>query len=124
MAFTSDQAASLAGITYRQLDYWIRRGLIEPIGDAQPGSGVGRQFDIDEVFTLTIVADLVRLGANLDSATRVAGWMRMIGLATRGSIFIDVDGWILNEPPGACYTVDLDQLRSSLEDRAAALADV
>lgn len=52
----SMSAAEQAGITYRQLDHWIRRGYIK---GALPGSGVQRDLNGHEVDVLRIMADLV-----------------------------------------------------------------
>lgn len=41
----SKQLCEKAEITYRQLDHWIDKYLITPVGDPNPGSGHIRQFD-------------------------------------------------------------------------------
>lgn len=43
----STQVVVLAGITYRELDYWIRSGAIEPEVDAE-GSGRPRYFTVEQ----------------------------------------------------------------------------
>lgn len=60
--YTADGMASALGMTYRQLDYWVREGYIKPTAindgaiNATPGTGksrvwVGRDVEIAEVFT-------------------------------------------------------------------------
>jgi DNA-binding transcriptional MerR regulator len=49
------------GITYRQLDHWVRIGLVEPSIRAQ-GPGHVHRFDNDDIDWIACVADLVHLG--------------------------------------------------------------
>lgn len=68
--FTSYQAASAAGISYRQLDYWTRIGLISSSLSAH-GSGSRRRFALRDVLLLCAVAELMRLGAGSETAERL-----------------------------------------------------
>ena len=48
---TTHEMMNLTGATFRQLDYWVKRGLLEPIGNPS-GSGHYRNFvsaDIQKV---------------------------------------------------------------------------
>lgn len=47
--YSSPEAALMAGITYRELDYWCRRGAINPNDGASPGSGRPRRWTPTEV---------------------------------------------------------------------------
>jgi transposase len=58
--YTSREAAEAAGISYRQLDYWLRQGAVRPKTPAQPGSGYHRSFTSEEVTRLAEVAALYR----------------------------------------------------------------
>lgn len=51
-AVSAAEAARQAGITYRQLDYWLRQGIIKVTGEATPGSGHRRTFTRTEVAAL------------------------------------------------------------------------
>lgn len=62
----------VAGITYRQLDYWARTGLAEPTYAAR-GSGTQRQYTYHDVCVVMLVADLLRAGLSLQAARRAAG---------------------------------------------------
>ncbi len=47
--------ARKTGATYRQIDYWCCNGVISPVGENRPGSGIIRKFDkeiIDRVMLL------------------------------------------------------------------------
>jgi len=69
-----------AGISYRQLDYWERSGLIEAgfrsrsagqrVMDRRSGSL--REFDLSEVRVTVAIARLVRVGLDPRTAARIA----------------------------------------------------
>lgn len=46
---SSVQVLAATGATYRQLDWWIRQGIIKTIGPASPGSGFQRKFEREVV---------------------------------------------------------------------------
>lgn len=43
---TSVELCRLTKITHRQLDYWVRTGLLKSLTGPRPGSGRARRFDI------------------------------------------------------------------------------
>ena len=56
------QVCSLVGITYRQLDYWARTGLLRPsIADAT-GSGSQRRYSYGDVLELKVIKRLLDAG--------------------------------------------------------------
>ncbi|WP_432856918.1 MerR family transcriptional regulator [Amycolatopsis sp. CA-161197] len=61
--------AGLAGISYRQADYWCRKGFIHV---PSKGSGIHRQVGPDEAAVLRTMARLVAAGLAPDAAARVA----------------------------------------------------
>lgn len=65
-------AAERADVSYRQLDYWIRKGYIR---GALPGTGFQRDLNGREVDVLMAMADLVRAGFRPDAAAEVARQM-------------------------------------------------
>jgi hypothetical protein len=44
-AISSRTLCEATGVPYRQLDYWVRLGLVAPLGEAHPGSGARRRWD-------------------------------------------------------------------------------
>lgn len=40
----SSELCSRTGATHRQIDYWTRQGIITPVGEPNPGSGVRRRY--------------------------------------------------------------------------------
>lgn len=69
-AIDSNAVAKLAGITYRQLDYWLRRGFVY-VSDPEPGSGYQRQFSLTESAQVIALSALVRIGFSPESASHV-----------------------------------------------------
>lgn len=67
MALTAPVCAKQAGITYRQLDHWIRKGYLP--GSA-PGSGVSRTFSMEERDYIIRLARLVKAGIDVAVASR------------------------------------------------------
>lgn len=91
---TAIQAVALAGITYRQLDYWTTQGYIRPrrnIG-ANPGSGRQRQYTEREARILCTMAALVDDGLDPKSAALVARRLEMHGTAYLGGLTLTSAG--------------------------------
>lgn len=57
--FNSYDVCRMAGITYRQLDYWVRTNLLAP-SVPSAGSGTGRRWTGDDVRRAKIVGLLMR----------------------------------------------------------------
>lgn len=69
--FRGPEAVRLAGITYRQLDYWARTGLVEPSVRPAHGSGTQRLYSRLDVVRLAVVRRLlVDVGMSLDMIRR------------------------------------------------------
>lgn len=114
---TSNDMCKRAGITYRQLDYWLRSGVIECIdGQVEPGSGRPRRYDADEAFVARACGDLVGLGMQLAQVMLVADQLRRWP-DRRGRVFVDAGGGLSLAPlPVSCYVLDLDDLARGLEE--------
>jgi DNA-binding transcriptional MerR regulator len=66
--FSSKEAASLAGCTQRQLQYWREKGIVVPTVDAT-GTGRSIYYSLAEVAQLATIGYCLGLGVNLDVAT-------------------------------------------------------
>lgn len=58
-------ACAAAGITYRQLDYWARTGLVMPSVRGAAGSGTQRLYGFRDILVLRIVKRLIDTGVSL-----------------------------------------------------------
>ena len=74
--FRGPQVCSLVGITYRQLDYWARTGLLRPsITDAN-GSGTQRRYSYGDVIELKVIKQLLDAGLKLQQARQAVECLR------------------------------------------------
>src|SRR5664279_127052 len=74
--FRGPQVCSLVGITYRQLDYWARQGLLRPsIADAT-GSGSQRRYSYSDVLELKVIKRLLDAGLKLQQARQAVDCLR------------------------------------------------
>ena len=72
VGFRGPQVCSIVGITYRQLDYWARTGLLQPSVAAARGSGTRRVYSYSDVLELKVIKQLLDevRQAPLDEASR------------------------------------------------------
>jgi DNA-binding transcriptional MerR regulator len=81
--FYGPQVCSLVGITYRQLDYWARTGLLQPSVSAAKGSGSRRVYSYGDVLELKVIKQLLDAGISLQAARQAVECLR-------GDLGIDV----------------------------------
>ncbi len=63
--YRAPQVCRLVGITYRQLDYWDRTGLISPSIREAHGSGTQRLYSFSDIVQLKVVKRLLDAGMSL-----------------------------------------------------------
>ena len=63
--FRGPQACSIVGITYRQLDYWARTGLVCPGLKEAKGSGTQRLYSFRDLVHLRVIRNLLDAGVSL-----------------------------------------------------------
>jgi DNA-binding transcriptional MerR regulator len=63
--FRGPQACSIVGITYRQLDYWARTGLVRPEVKDAAGSGTQRLYSFRDLVHLRVIKNLLDAGVGL-----------------------------------------------------------
>jgi len=76
LGYRGKVVCTIVGITYRQLDYWARTGLIRPsIADAQ-GSGSQRLYSYRDLVSLKVIKNLLDAGVSLQKARRAIDYLR------------------------------------------------
>ncbi len=75
-SFSGSQAAQIAGITYRQLDYWARTNLIRPSLTDAKGSGSRRIYEYRDLLELKVIKQLLDAGIKLESVREVFNYLR------------------------------------------------
>ncbi len=91
----------IVGITYRQLDYWARTGLVEPGMRKADGSGTQRLYSFDDVVRLKVVKRLLDTGVSLQKVRLAVEELEARGRSLAESTLIS-DGVTV-------YTVDDDR---------------
>lgn len=85
-------ACQVAGITYRQLDYWARTDLVKPsIRNAQ-GSGSQRLYSFRDILVLKIVKRLLDTGISLQNIRLAVDRLRDRGVNDIAEITLVSDG--------------------------------
>lgn len=74
--YSGRQAATVVGISYRQLDYWARTDLIRPSLTDAAGSGSRRRYSYRDLLELRMVKTLLDAGIRLESVREVFGYLR------------------------------------------------
>ncbi|MEM9037963.1 MAG: MerR family transcriptional regulator [Actinomycetota bacterium] len=74
--FSGKVAATVVGITYRQLDYWARTDLVRPsLADAS-GSGSRRRYSYRDLLELKVIKTLLDAGIKLEQVREVFRYLR------------------------------------------------
>ena len=76
VSFSGAQAAKIAGISYRQLDYWARTNLIRPSAVDAKGSGSRRSYVYSDLLELKVDNNLLDAGIKLESVREVFTYLR------------------------------------------------
>jgi DNA-binding transcriptional MerR regulator len=102
-------ACVAAGITYRQLDYWARTGLVEPSIKSASGSGSQRLYGFRDILVLKIVKRLLDTGVSLQNIRTAVEHLRNRGVSDLESMTLMSDGTTIYECASADEIVDLLQ---------------
>jgi DNA-binding transcriptional MerR regulator len=100
-------ACSAAGISYRQLDYWARTGLVEPSVRSATGSGTSRLYGFRDILVLKIVKRLLDAGISLQNIRSAVTHLRNRGVVELESITLMSDGASIYECASPDEIVDL-----------------
>ncbi len=74
--YRGPQTCKIVGITYRQLDYWTRTGLVIPSVAAATGSGSQRLYSFNDLLQLKVVKSLIEAGASLQKVRQAIEYVR------------------------------------------------
>lgn len=110
--FLSSRAVcDLAGVSYRQLDYWTRTDLVVPSGSPANGSGSQRRWTAEDVAVIRALGILLNLGCGWPTSADAARSLRAL-LAAEGRlvglVFVDREGNAGKDPTGTGWVLDLD----------------
>lgn len=92
IGYRGPTACAAAGITYRQLDYWARTGLVEPSVRAAYGSGTQRLYSFRDVVVLKIVKRFLDTGVALQNIRAAVQHLRARGFRDLERMTLMSDG--------------------------------
>ena len=102
-------ACRAAGITYRQLDYWARTGLVEPSIRGARGSGSQRLYSFRDILLLKVVKRLLDTGVSLQQIRVAVNALHERGVEDLTTITLMSDGASVYECTSADEVIDLVQ---------------
>jgi DNA-binding transcriptional MerR regulator len=102
-------ACSAAGITYRQLDYWARTGLVVPTIRSASGSGSQRLYSFKDILVLKVVKRLLDAGVSLQNIRIAVDALRKRGVDDLAQVTLLSDGTTVYECTSNEEVVDLLQ---------------
>ena len=77
--YRGPQVCAIVGITYRQLDYWARTGLLHPSINEARGSGSQRVYSYTDLLQLKVIKRLLDAGVSLQAARKAIECLRSSG---------------------------------------------
>jgi DNA-binding transcriptional MerR regulator len=102
-------ACSAAGITYRQLDYWARTGLVDPTVRGASGSGSQRLYSFRDILLLKVVKRLLDAGISLQQIRTAVQHLRERGTDDLTRVTLMSDGASVYECTSNDEVIDLLQ---------------
>jgi DNA-binding transcriptional MerR regulator len=109
VGYRGPTACAAAGITYRQLDYWARTGLVEPSIRPAAGSGTQRLYSFRDILVLKVVKRLLDTGVSLQNIRTAVAHLHARGVTDLAQITIISDGASVYECTSPDEVVDLLQ---------------
>ena len=109
LGYRGPTACNAAGITYRQLDYWARTGLIEPTVRGAKGSGSQRLYSFRDILILKIIKRLLDAGVSLQQIRVAIDHLRVRGTDDLTQVTLMSDGASVYECRSADEVIDLLQ---------------
>ena len=107
VGYRGPTACAAAGITYRQLDYWARTGLVEPSVRAAHGSGSQRLYSFRDICVLKVVKRLLDTGISLQQIRIAVNHLRDRGTGDMARLTLMSDGVSVYECTSPTEVVDL-----------------
>ena len=92
VGYRGTSAATAAGISYRQLDYWDRTGLVQPSVRGAKGSGSQRLYAFRDILVLKLVKRLLDTGVSLQQIRLAVEQLRAAGINDLARITLMSDG--------------------------------
>ena len=109
LGYRGPTACNAAGITYRQLDYWARTGLVEPSVRGATGSGTQRLYGFRDILLLKVIKRLLDAGISLQQIRTAVQHLRNRGTDDLTRVTLMSDGASVYECTSDDQVIDLLQ---------------
>jgi DNA-binding transcriptional MerR regulator len=127
VGYSGTKAASIVGISYRQLDYWARTDLIRPSLSDAMGSGSRRRYSYGDLLELKVIKTLLDAGIRLETVRTVFEYLRehvktdiaSAHLVINGSSVVLCDGDqlidVVNRGQGVLNVLSLSAIKADVD---------
>jgi DNA-binding transcriptional MerR regulator len=105
--FRGPVACTVVGITYRQLDYWARTGLVTPEIRGASGSGSQRLYSFRDILILKVIKRLIDAGISLQQIRTAIDHLRARGVNDLSEVTLMSDGVTVFECTSDDEVIDL-----------------
>jgi DNA-binding transcriptional MerR regulator len=124
------EVCAIVGITYRQLDYWARTGLVRPSVKDAKGSGSQRLYSFQDLALLKLIKRMLDSGVNLQQVRKAMKTLKGLDEPALGATLV-VDGnriYSVETPEAvvdlvkggqAVFAIALDKVWTELEGSVA-----
>jgi DNA-binding transcriptional MerR regulator len=100
------EVTRVVGISYRQLDYWARTGLVRPSIRDAGGSGTQRLYSFQDLLQLKVIKKLLDTGVELRRIRKAVDHLKAMGESPHGVTLMS-DGERIYEAATPEAVVDL-----------------
>ena len=100
------EVCRIVGISYRQLDYWARTGLVRPTIRDAGGSGTQRMYSFQDLLQLKVVKNLLDAGIALQQIRKAIEYLRETKQSLHGVTLMS-DGNRIYTPESPEAVIDL-----------------
>ncbi|WP_405014292.1 MerR family transcriptional regulator [Kitasatospora sp. NBC_01539] len=107
VGYRGPTACAAAGITYRQLDYWARTGLLEPSVRTAYPAGTQRLYSFRDILLLKIVKRLLDAGVSLQNIRVAVAHLQAVEPGDLTGLTLMCDGATVYECTKPQQVVDL-----------------
>ena len=107
VGYRGPQVCQIAGITYRQLDYWTRTDLIHPSVAEATGSGSQRLYGFRDLVLIKIIKGLLDTGISLQNVRKALVQLDQLDATELSGITLFSDGKTVYQCRSAEEVIDL-----------------
>lgn len=107
LGYRSPQVQQVTGVTYRQLDYWARTGLVSPSIRSASGSGSQRMYAFSDIVVVKVIRRLLDAGVSLQNVRIAIECLRARDAQGLASLTLLCDGSSVYECTSDEEIVDL-----------------